>query len=264
MPLSLNRLFTITGSGIATRKEFPVYYWDRGRETRSNAVGTAEYAALDADGDNVGGTMLSDVQGAAKIRWQRSYVTSEGQPSTVTSTAPFNGDDRAHLWLVGENRQRLIQWETPNPFEPFFSFFGTPALAGFDVEVQSGMLLVPDQSLDTDGLFSQRGPGFQFSNIFANVTTGEETTRKVWGRLVELGEAAGLVQITSDLESAEDVAFSAQSRAFLRTRFYDNIRFATEVIDDEGTIWDVSGVRAMADRRFLELQLFRTIVQSES
>lgn len=81
------------------------------------------------------------------------------------------------------------------------------------------------------------------------------TARRVWGELVERGAAVGVLDVTTQGLAPE----RAEESATALIRYDPALTLATGLVDDLGRRWGVSGVRTTEDRRYLELELSRTV-----
>ena len=84
----------------------------------------------------------------------------------------------------------------------------------------------------------------------------EET--KVWTRVQERGQQAGLIQVGAEFLDSSEVT------AEFVVRWHRDRQLGVRLVDDLGRAWTVSSTRAILDRRYLVYDVSRSVTIAET
>jgi len=104
--------------------------------------------------------------------------------------------------------------------------------------------------------------GIAFSFI-TRAVAGPLAEFRVWASIEELVASAGLVQVGVTSSDPEPFVTGLQARALFRIREDTRIAIPRQIVDDQERIWSVASYRLIGDRRFLEVEGFRTLQEAE-
>ena len=168
------------------------------------------------------------------------------RPQVVTGVSP------AKAYLFDEDGNQVLTWQlTPNNYLHALESGGN-LINTYLIKVMSGELDGADYTLDgADGGFPNGRIGFEASKVSTQTIGSFE--KRVWARITESGQQAGILSL-----SAGDITVT-EIFATIITRFDAELEVADAVIDDRHREWDVSDSHSILDRRYMQLQLTRTV-----
>ena len=109
------------------------------------------------------------------------------------------------------------------------------------------------------------GADFNVSHIcnfgFSTDTTEvvpEVEEAKVWTRVQERGQQAGLIQVGAEFLDSSEVT------AEFVVRWHRDRQLGVRLVDDLGQAWTVSSTRAILDRRYLVYDVSRSVTIAET
>ena len=120
------------------------------------------------------------------------------------------------------------------------------------VSVANGALTGDDYTLaGADDGFPNGSIGFEASKV--STQTIGSFDKRVWARITESGQQAGILSL-----SAGDITVTEVFASIL-TRFDPEFEVAETVIDDRRREWRVSDSHSILDRRYMQIELTRTV-----
>ena len=186
--------------------------------------------------------------GYASLVTENGVTVETPRPQVVTGITP------PLAYLYNDAGNIVLTWTfVPNAY--FHALEPTPGnlINTYVVQVASGALTGADYTLvdsESDGFIDGR-IGFEASKVSAQAIGAID--KRVWARLTEQGQRAGILGLTSG-----DVLIS-EIYATVVTRYDPDLEIAATVIDDVNRVWKVSEGHSILDRRYYQMEIVRTV-----
>ena len=269
----LNRLFTVQGRSAESTSQ-PIKWGFNMLQNVRGVVGVAPLGSynffsvgnsiasqigFNPNTGNVPGTLTSKliVDDTVLIVVGRLSVEADGTPQAVPDISDHIDNASVGKWVryaPGALAQDVnyIQWSIARVDMLPSSFIDddqrvTPQ-EYLGIWVTGGALMGDAFSVDNDHFAQFWSEG---QNVQVPVESG---SKQAFGQMRESENVASFVRVGGDL--AQEVI---EARATLLMRYDETIAVGVQVTDDLGRIWNVTGSRAISDRRFLEFDLTRIV-----
>ena len=264
-PPVLNRLVTVRGTRVLGNNVPKIWTFDSpgyaqltsvtalgGNRVRLNPTPTADgnWTAFNTFSQPVPTPARStDLEHIGYLCWSSLLTEADGVQRETPRAQIVTGISPPKIYLYDVDGNVQVEWTcVGNSYLEGISSINNLVNTHI-AQIASGNVIV-DASLGTES-FPDGHIGFEAVKVSAQDVG--DIDKRVWARLTEQGTRAGILSL-----AAADVSVT-EVFATVITRYDVDLEVAQSVIDDAGREWVVDDAHSILDRRFMQLEITRSV-----